>query len=70
MNLKGYGRKRSWPNLRYYPEIYLEGLRKTTKNSGYPVPGPRFETWIFRIRARVLDSNTIEIFYYVINSVI
>jgi hypothetical protein len=24
--------KRSWPNLRYYSDNYLEGLRKTTKN--------------------------------------
>jgi hypothetical protein len=32
MNLKGYGRKRSWPNLKYYPGISLEGLRKTTEN--------------------------------------
>jgi hypothetical protein len=27
-----YGRKRSWPNLRFYPRICLEGLRKATKN--------------------------------------
>jgi hypothetical protein len=33
MNWKGYGRNWSWPNLRYYPSIYLEGLRKTTKAS-------------------------------------
>jgi hypothetical protein len=32
MNGKGCGRKRSWPNIRYYPGIFLEGLRKTTKN--------------------------------------
>jgi hypothetical protein len=32
MNGKGCGRKRSWPNLRYYPGICLEGLRKATKN--------------------------------------
>jgi hypothetical protein len=28
MNRKGYGRKQSWHNLRYYPGICLEGLRK------------------------------------------
>jgi hypothetical protein len=28
--LKGAERKRSWHNLRYYPSISLEGLRKTT----------------------------------------
>jgi hypothetical protein len=27
----GYGKKQSWPNLRYYPSIWLEGLSKTTK---------------------------------------
>jgi hypothetical protein len=32
MSWKGYGRKLSWPNLRYYPGICLEGLRKTKKN--------------------------------------
>jgi hypothetical protein len=31
MNWKGCGRKRSWPNLRYYLTICLDGLRKTTK---------------------------------------
>jgi hypothetical protein len=29
MNGKGYVRNRSWPNLRHYPGICLEGLRKT-----------------------------------------
>jgi hypothetical protein len=31
MNWKECGRKRSWPNLRYYSNICLEGLRKTIK---------------------------------------
>jgi hypothetical protein len=30
--LERYGRKRSWPNLKYYPSMCLEGLRKTMKN--------------------------------------
>jgi hypothetical protein len=30
MNRKVRGRKRAWPYLRYYPSIWLEGLRKTT----------------------------------------
>jgi hypothetical protein len=33
MQWKGFGRKRSWPNLRYYPEICLEGLRKPAEKS-------------------------------------
>jgi hypothetical protein len=32
MNSKGYGRERSWPNLRYDLSICLEGLKKTTKH--------------------------------------
>jgi hypothetical protein len=31
MNWKGYGRKWSWPNLKYYAGTCLEGLKKTTK---------------------------------------
>jgi hypothetical protein len=30
---KGFGRKRSWPILRYYPGIRLDGLRKPTKKT-------------------------------------
>jgi hypothetical protein len=33
MNWKEYGKKQSSPDLRYYPSICLEGLRKTMKNS-------------------------------------
>jgi hypothetical protein len=29
---EGCGRKRSWPNYRYYPGICLEGLRTIMKN--------------------------------------
>jgi hypothetical protein len=32
MTCKGYGSKRSRHNLRYYPRICVEVLRKTTKN--------------------------------------
>jgi hypothetical protein len=32
MNYKCCGRKRSWPNLRYYPDICLAGLKNTAKN--------------------------------------
>jgi Leucine-rich repeat (LRR) protein len=31
MNCNGCGRKQLWFNLRYYPSICLEGLRKTTE---------------------------------------
>jgi hypothetical protein len=32
MDWKGCGKKRSWSDFRYYPGIYLDGLRKTTKD--------------------------------------
>jgi hypothetical protein len=32
MNWKGFGRKRTWRNSWYYPDICLEGLRETKKN--------------------------------------
>jgi hypothetical protein len=31
-NWKVFGRKQQWPNLRYYPGIFLEELSKTIKN--------------------------------------
>jgi hypothetical protein len=34
MNWKGSGRKQSWLNVRYYPVMYLEGLRKDLKTIG------------------------------------
>jgi hypothetical protein len=40
MNWKGYGRKRLWPNLRYYPGICMEGLRKTTKSLTQAIRSP------------------------------
>jgi hypothetical protein len=33
MNCKGRDGKCSWPNLRYYTGIFLEGLRRTTNIS-------------------------------------
>jgi hypothetical protein len=38
MNCEGCERKRSWP--RYYPGIYLEGLRKTTKILSQVIQSP------------------------------
>jgi len=31
--LQQYGREQLWPNLTYYPRIFLERLRKPTKTS-------------------------------------
>jgi hypothetical protein len=59
MNWKGCGRKLSWHNLRYYPGIRLEGLRKITTNlSGEPASKPRFEPGTSRIRGSVNYSTT------------
>jgi hypothetical protein len=32
MSWIGCGGKRPWPNSRYYPDRFVKGLRKTTKN--------------------------------------
>jgi hypothetical protein len=32
MSWKGCGKKWSWPNLRYYPRIFMKELRKITKD--------------------------------------
>jgi hypothetical protein len=60
MNWKGYGRKRSWPNLKYGPRICLEGLRKTTKTSvKYEVSGPRSEPRTTQIPSRSDGTNCV-----------
>jgi hypothetical protein len=41
---KGYGRKRLWPNMKYYIATILEGLRKITKNLSW-IASLRTETW-------------------------
>jgi hypothetical protein len=53
MNWNGVGRKWSWPNLRYYPDIRLEGQRRDTKNLNKDnrSPGPRIEPGTSRIRS-------------------
>jgi hypothetical protein len=33
MNLKGFGNKRPWPNIRHYSGIFLNLLRKAIKLS-------------------------------------
>jgi hypothetical protein len=51
LNWKGYGRKRSWHNLRHSPCVFLERLRKTAKTLPFCVyvPSNNFWTswWIF-----------------------
>jgi hypothetical protein len=46
MNWKGCGRKWLWPNLRYYPSVCLEELRKTMKTSvKIPSVWAKISTW-------------------------
>jgi hypothetical protein len=41
---KGFGGKRSWPNLRCYGHVRPEGLKNTTKNS-ISIAGRRRRDW-------------------------
>jgi hypothetical protein len=60
MNWKGFCRKRSWPNLRYYSAIRVKGLRKSTKNlnQNSRSPGPRIEPGTSRIRSISVNHST------------
>jgi hypothetical protein len=47
--------------VRYYPEVYLEGLRKTTINliqDSRSLGGPRFEPRTSRIQSRRVNHST------------
>jgi hypothetical protein len=54
MSWGGCGRKRSWPNFRYYPSLYMEWLRKSTDQ----VFVPRFELGTSEISRSVNHSAT------------
>jgi hypothetical protein len=59
INCKGCGKKWSWPNLRHYPGMCLEGLRKTSKPpSGDLVSGSRLEPWTTQIWSRSVYHST------------
>jgi hypothetical protein len=66
MQWNGYGRKRSWPNLKYCPGICLERLRKTTKNlsqdsrspgRGFHPGPPEYEVGVLTTRPHFSDSS-------------
>jgi hypothetical protein len=70
MNFKGYERKWSWPNLRYYAGISLGRLRRTTKNLSKGIlslgrdlnPGPaEYETGMFNHSTTILSVMNVEI---------
>jgi hypothetical protein len=61
MNWNGCERNRSRPNVRYYPGICLEGLKKTTKpinedsrslSSDLNLGPPKYEAWVLTSRLR------------------
>jgi hypothetical protein len=54
INWKGHGRKRLWPNLKFYSGTCLEDLRKTTENLSQDSRslGPIFESGSSRILIR------------------
>jgi hypothetical protein len=47
--------KLSWPNLRYYPGVCLEGLKKSTRNLSQD---SRSESGTSRIRSRSVNDST------------
>jgi hypothetical protein len=57
---KGFGMKRSWPDLRYYADIQVERLRRATKilSQDKPISGPRFELGTSEIRSRSVRYST------------
>jgi hypothetical protein len=59
-NLKGFGRKRSWPN---FDMLSWNSPRETEDNhekfqSGYLVSGPGFETRNSQIQSRSFNQST------------
>jgi hypothetical protein len=57
MNWKGYGRKQSWLNLKYYTGIWLEELRKIQKNLWIAVYGPSFALGTSEIQSRLTAAR-------------
>jgi hypothetical protein len=64
MNCKGFGRKRSWPNIKVLSwHLYAETeKKKTTKKplSGYPVSGSKFEARTSRMPSRSVNHSTMK----------
>jgi hypothetical protein len=59
MNWKGFGRKRSCLNLRYYPSM-SGGTDENYESpqSEYPVSGPILEPGTSRTRSRLVNHST------------
>jgi hypothetical protein len=57
MNGKGCGRKLSWPKIRYYPSICLDGLKKTMKKPQVRIDGLQVEICIATSEIRNKNAN-------------
>ena len=58
MSWKGCRRKTSMPNLRWYSDSCLEGLKSTSKSpSEWSVCGPRIEFQMSYLRSRILTHS-------------
>jgi hypothetical protein len=57
MNSKGFGRKESWPNLRYYLSIYMEWMEKCRFHTVY---GDELFVSFLRLSSRILNSTFIK----------
>jgi hypothetical protein len=69
MSLRGYGKKRSLPNLKYYPGNFLVGLSKTTKNLREVSLSPT-EIWTRASQINTSpDSSVCEKYYIWLNSI-
>lgn len=57
---EGYGRNLLWPNFRFYPGIFLERLRRTTKNFSRDsrFPGRRWNLGPSEYEGGVLSTDS------------
>jgi hypothetical protein len=60
MNIKGYGRKWLWPNLKYYFRIFLEELKNITKNISQDCgkPGLDLNPGLPEYKAKMLTTRS------------
>jgi hypothetical protein len=60
MSWEGFGGKRSWPHFKVLSRHLSGGTEGNHEKpqSGWPVFGPRFETWTSRIRSRRVNHST------------
>jgi hypothetical protein len=60
INCKGFGRKRSWPNIKVIPRHSPGGTEGNHENLNQDSrsPGPRIEPGTFRIRSRSVNRST------------